>query len=610
MVYLILFFIIFTFSLNLVIKFNKKITETFFVVVSSIILILFLGGLFSLLKETFYLLILVSILSCIYNIYNYKKIILNKKNILSFSFVLFILIYIIAAIGMNGRLLVHWDEFSHWGLSIKNMFYLDEFYTSANSTTLFKDYPPAVGLLQYFVLKLNGKFDESLLYFSNFILILSMLFSILKIFKKDLKTESLLVLFIILFIPTILYYDAFINLQVDLMLACLFFYTIFIYYSEEESKFKYFNLILSLIILVLTKEIGLLLATGSLIIVCIDKLFIENKFNLSIIKKNLKKILLLFLAIFLPYLIWKLYINVSGVCSSWQNNSSISHILKGNTYHITVIKNFILYIFREKISYIVPFTIFNWIILFVLWGKIIINKFKSNKEREKIKNLIILLLLGFGAYLFILLILYLLKFPEYEALTLASLNRYSGTYIMAMILILAFFTLKFILNNKNAKIILLSIFSFICLFINIEPILSLTGYFSISKSYTVEKRNQYNDFQNTINQINKESKIYFIAQNTKGEEYYTAQYISSPIKLNDGKFSIGKPYNIDDIWTIDISVIKWEQELFNFDYVYIYKTDGEFFNIYGELFSSEIKNNSLYKIIKQKDNKIILEEVK
>lgn len=54
-----------------------------------------------------------------------------------------------------------WDEFSHWGVMVKEMFRLDQFY-SINLSTLMvhKDYPPILQLYELFYLKIAGGYNE------------------------------------------------------------------------------------------------------------------------------------------------------------------------------------------------------------------------------------------------------------------------------------------------------------------------------------------------------------------------------------------------------------------------------------------------------------------
>src|SRR5690606_11894831 len=137
-------------------------------------------------------------------------------------------------------------------------------------------------------------------------------------------------------------------------------------------------------------------------------------------------------------------------------------------------KNFVKYIMGTKTTFMFTFTIFNFIVVFVLWSLIIIKQYKKSIEQKRIKSLFFFLLLGLGGYLLLLLTLYMTKFGEYESVRLASFERYAGTYLAAILLILVVFTLKFLLNKNNTKFILFATLCFISFF-NIDPVLSITG---------------------------------------------------------------------------------------------------------------------------------------
>ncbi len=67
--------------------------------------------------------------------------------------------------------LVDWDDFSHWGKSLKIMFYSGELYTAPESTDGFKSYPPATVLLQYTLMRAVGSaFREDMALYANALL--------------------------------------------------------------------------------------------------------------------------------------------------------------------------------------------------------------------------------------------------------------------------------------------------------------------------------------------------------------------------------------------------------------------------------------------------------
>ena len=94
--------------------------------------------------------------------------------------VMFAVIYIV----YSGKILAGWDEFSHWGLVVKNMFIFDRFGNCPESTVSFRDYPPGTALWQYFTAKaFSSRLGENHIYHAMGWLIISLQASFLRFFS-------------------------------------------------------------------------------------------------------------------------------------------------------------------------------------------------------------------------------------------------------------------------------------------------------------------------------------------------------------------------------------------------------------------------------------------
>ncbi|MCP4180591.1 MAG: hypothetical protein GY756_22740 [bacterium] len=71
-----------------------------------------------------------------------------------------------------------WDEFTHWGRSIKELIFYNSLPTAHNTTLKFPDYPPIVSLFHYYFSYFLG-FSEGITYVSMSCLIFSSLWSVL-----------------------------------------------------------------------------------------------------------------------------------------------------------------------------------------------------------------------------------------------------------------------------------------------------------------------------------------------------------------------------------------------------------------------------------------------
>lgn len=626
MSYILLIAIVLNTSLSYSIYFNKKIEETIFLSILGKILILFLTGVTISLEIGFYLIILLNIILFIYNILNlWKNKNIIKTNILTIGLWLFLISCLLFIWITYGRVAVVWDEFSHWALVVKNMYGLNNFGIGPDGTVMAKNYLSGTSLFQYFATKLSGEFNESILYFSMDLMVISFVLPMFKNIKKYKKISPYLIFLLVLFIPTIFYPDIYNTLYVDAILGIAFSYALYSYllnYNDGLNKFNLINLSASLLMLIFIKEIGLVLAFLVLVIILLDNLFIRNKFEFNIKKiwNENKLILLTFLPLIIVKILWIVYMNNYDVNSLLDNNSifdAIKNLLFGNitpTY-VEVGSNFIKSLFYHPLvdsSYLTT-TYVSSIGIFIASSYIIIINLKKEKTKSSYILSNSLIVLGALGYALMLLLSYLSVFSEYEASRLASFQRYISTYSLGMLLLVsAQFLNNFSLDNKKQNAFLITLFIALIYFGNHTAYLN-TIFARINVNNSYEVRQNYQIFKNKINKyVEKDERIYFISTDDKGFDYWVSRYEITPKKMNlNYGWSIGNKYNEEDIWTIFKTTEEWKQELFkDYDYVYLFDIDEPFIQQYGELFSNSIENNQLYKINKNISNVPILQIIK
>lgn len=624
--YVIILIILLNMSIAFSIYFDKRIEETLFLSILGIVLIIFLSGFVFNLLVGVYIIILLSSLLFIYNficIYKKKKII--KENIFTPSFFFFIVFSIFLILLNFGRLFIVWDEFSHWALVVKNMFYLNTFGLGSDSTVLAKSYLSGTSLFQYFCVKLNGTYNESILYFAQNLMFFSLILPIFKNFKKLNNIMLWLSMAIVVLLPTLFYPYFYNSIYVDGMLGIAFAYSIYSYYLNYENgldKFNKINLSASILMLIFIKDFGLILSLITIFIILIDNIFIRNKFSVKILLKNSKDIILIYLPAIIIKILWTIELkkNVENVTSSNSLLSSIINLFKEGLvgYKTTVYYEFKNALFFRSlssssmlnISFVVGICIF--ILLYCL---LTYNIKKSKLKTSYIFSEFTIILGGLG-YALLILIAYLILFSEYEALRLASYERYISTYTLGMLLIIVALIINKYSNilRKNNIFCIISIISLICI-INYSALLNMVKYARDSINNTKDIRNQYKKFKSiTDKYVKKGDLLYFISTNDDGIDFYIARYELTPNKMNlNYAWSIGNPYNDSDIWTVQISKEDWAKHLINdYNYVYLFDIDEQFISKYNTLFdvnSKSINDNQLYKVEKNKVNEKILKLV-
>lgn len=232
---------------------------------------------------------------------------------------------------------------------------------------------------------------------------------------------------------------------------------------------------------------------------------------------------------------------------------------------------------------------------------------------RKQKNFIFQLLIFIGLYLYsgMILITYLVGFDEYESTTLASVDRYLGSYFLGLFIVTIFMLIRYIINLRNNRLSSTIKISFILfILLSIMPINNLVDNTLLQQTSTTARhqiREPYEDMLKYKNLLDpKKDRVYIISQNTTGLDYYVLIYNFTPVRTQPWArtWSLGKPYSADDQWTANISVGEWAKRLKGYSYVYLFNVDDRFINDYGQLFENinDIKNKNLYSVRKIGDS--------
>lgn len=634
MTYIYLFLILFNTSSAIAFFFKRRIEETIFISIFFEILVLFLFGICFNLDIGYHFLIILNLPTFIYNMFyiiKHKKLAL-KESILTPGLFAFILVYILFIWINYGRMAIIWDEFSHWALVTKNMFYLDNFGLGLDSTVVFKSYLSGTSLFQYFILKINSVYDESLLFFGMCLTSFSLLLPMMKKFNNIKSISFFLNLFILIVIPTLLYGQYYTSIYVDAILGICFAAALYIYYFNYNEGLNSFNIVcLSSLtmMLVFIKDIGFYLACLVALTVLIDTFFVRKVIKLNTLcKEGAKLVLIIFPAIFIR-IIWakELLLNnigsnfSSSLPSSFLNNLKLIFTSNRSGYKAEVIHNYLYAIFNVKlINSSIGLSFFMIVIAFALLSYKLVEDIKNKPEIKK--YVIFTLVSGAGAvgYALLILLSYLSFFSEYESLMLASFERYLGTYSLGLI-ILSFSLLlnKYSYDVKKLTKYLLSCILFLLIFTNFNQIIDITYYARGLVYQTKVSREVYKKGKDSIlKNVSSGEFVNFISTNDAGRDYWIMKYETSPKKviksLVDGDWSIGEPYSESDIWTVNKSEKEWSEELKKeFDYVYLFDIDEKFIASYKDVFkikkNSKIEDNQLYKVNKKAQGIQVLELV-
>lgn len=626
MTYIYLFLILFNTSSAIAFFFKRRIEETIFISIASSVLILFLSGVFFNLKVGYYIFMLMQLPIFIFNIYYLLKYKPKLKNyVLTPGLFVFIVMYLLFIWISYGLMAMAWDEFSHWALVVKNMFYLNNFGLGSDSNVVAKNYLSGTSIFQYFLMKLNGKYDESFLFFGMNIMTLSFIIPLFRYFNKFKHLSMYIFLFVIIIIPSLFYANYYRTLYVDALLGFAFAYSLYIYiFNSEEGlrPYNYINLSLALAMLAFIKDIGIYLAFVTFSTILIDNIFAKNE-NKKAFVIRIIKVVTLAIPLVIVKLLWILTLSNNLVVSSTKSTSGfLSNFFllfslnrTGNKF--LIINNFIEAIFSKGLfGNQIFISFFSALIIFFCIAYIVVEKASKTNEKRTYIIMVIMAELGAIGYALMLLLSYLTVFSEYEALMLASYERYTLTYILGLSILLMAIIVK---KNKNdfANLFKVLVISLVILVVstNFSVVTDMTifarGFIAESKEF----RDDYVISKSALKNITPGKYVHFISTNNSGLDYWVMRYEMVPnnvIKsINWGDWSIGTAYSENDIWTVNKTSGEWADDLKKeYDYVYLFNIDERFISSFKNNFNispDDIKDNQLYKVNKQSKTNSVLE---
>ena len=535
-----------------------------------------------------------------------------KNNYLTFGLLSFIILYIFIFIYDFKRNFFAWDDVSHWGLMVKEMFRLDNFYSINESTLLIhKDYPPIMQLYELFWVKLSGSFKEcytiralQTFYISFLLPFLNLDNPIKKInfntFNECIRVYIKTIIFIFIILLTLLFFDTHIILNTtynDYLLSILVVYGILLIFFEKEktSNFLIINLSILFTFIILTKQVSLAFYAMIFFFYIIN--IIKSKKVNKI--KIVEIVLLLIIIPLFTMFIWNKYVDQFNIYKQFvisdiklnelhdivTNSKNERHIIV-TKYKEAIINQNLSHITFGKISYLYSYIIYTILslILFLLFKKI--NK----------KNFIkyyITITIGYIGYAIMMLILYLFCFKE-EGFVLASFDRYMATYILIAFISLIIILIKYP-KFKDSIMLYISIAFVIIILIN----KSVLAYVAPRLKEIDRTQTQLGTIANNIAKVTEEdSKVFILSQNVDhcGKQIYVNYYINPrSTNFKDTMFDTNCT-NCEE---------KMKEYLKNYDYLYIFGKTSELNEKYPSI--RPLKINQVYKIINDNENITFIE---
>jgi hypothetical protein len=507
-----------------------------------------------------------------------------------------------------------WDEFSFWALSTKIIYESNALFLS-DSPTVFKHYPPAQQLFQYLFLNSIGWAEKYVLYAQGGFVLSCILYISSSIVKKQIIQ---LVAFYTFCISIYYFNFGYTNIYVDPLLAVLFAACFLSVIKIEKNTIDYFLIFISVSVLILIKEIGLLLSFIIFTVFVTSELFTKEyktKTHYLFLKKLTPSFIYLII-ILITYKSWHIYLGSIGVIKSHAINSPSDFFIGQGlirlgataTEFISRINNpnFFIIGFNKPIISLSIISVSMVLGIFGILSIALSAVSKSIKETFFPNIIVFVCFFGYTAFLFLT---YLVFFSEYEGVRLASLERYISTYILAWTLIsFSFFLSQFEKINTYASFFLAVILLGSTIYYSPDQFNIDIGGIK-SKPNLVGARIKVEELTDTIKKyIKKEEKAYFIIQNSTGFEKYIFNYAMLPYASSWWCWSLGSKYNDGDVWTCDKKI---NEVIDGYQFVAVYQADDQFWRDNQKFFDpvARGKVSGVFKVVRDEFNNITLVEV-
>lgn len=542
------------------------------------------------------------------------------QNFFTPAFGIFAFLFIMACWLNLGKMACSWDEFSHWADIVKVMTTLDDFGTNPESYSAFQSYPPAMSLFQYFLEKLYswfgaGTFSEWRMYLAYQIFA----FTFMLPFLKDLNrkkwgggTAATLAFFLC---PLVYYNTFYTQIYIDPFLGILSgagLASVFV--CKKRDALYTLRILFTCSVLVLSKDAGLFLAA---VVACAYALDCclggKQSGGNRLWIKNCVCIIGAVLAVMLPKQLWSWHLKVSGAQIAFARAVDIKKLVeiicnRETGYQRTVWEEFYRALFTKAIAIgntgvTVNYAVMFLISMLLLYGLVLWYKRSVDLYTGKGKLLFCMVCIQSAVYTVGLCVTYIFKFGEYEAVRLASFERYMNIALLSVGVVITM--LYCIAMQRICKERAFMAFAIVVVMLLISPGEYIYDYVSRNTvEESVQVRGYYEPLNGAIQEyVTPKSRIYFVSQGTTGFDYWVMRYNVRPNTFNPNfTWSIGEPFYEGDIWTRQITAEQWQEELLeDYDYVALYKVNDFFRSQFASLFAEaeDISENSVYRINKE-----------
>lgn len=528
---------------------NIKIHKAFYpaLIFSSITLAIFIGGILNILNLMVYLVFFTGCILFFLHLDMIKKLTVSSD-------LLFLILFAGAfLILLKGQKLLHYDNFSHWGLVVRQILLTGRFPNFQDEIIIFQAYPLGSASFIYYVSRIISS-SEGCWMFAQVLLIISMLTTLFAFQKKNAVMHFIVISLSTLFILG--YNIPPQDLLVDTLLSIVGGAAYLLEWNCRKD-YNHISYVAPLLCLLITIKNS---AIFFVIIILADIILFALKNKEAMTADIIKKIILVCASPFAVLLIWNRHVNYvfqSGLTSkhsmSLENYASVF-----KQKDITQISD----ICHQFANRLLHENAFVYILIFSLLIMIAISMFNRNdKPILSSKLTAVHTILAYLFYQIGTLGMYIFSMPTYEASYLAAFDRYHKTIIVYLIMInlaggCILINHIIIRESKNIRTLFAELLVAIVLIIEFISYSNTSEFILLQNQYTETPRYR---LEKIISKYNIEKgRSYFIclSDDDRGYYKYLARYLMQSIQIKSIK--VNNSQDIQDIANYDYII--------NFDY--------------------------------------------
>ena len=534
------------------------------------------------------------------------------------GFFVFLAICLFFLVMDYGRWFSEWDEYSHWGKMVKEMFRLDRFYSEPQSDLLVhKDYPPFAVIFEMLWCRFSGGYSAGgatmALHILGFSMVLPLALEQLNGEKKTGRLQKLIskLAIVAAFLLLIFNFNHVQPMTIYLDLFLPLFYVSLILMAEDRelrrSGFGFTMILLGQFGLIITKQMGLaFVLLVWFFYTMLEALELSSEGKVSQEKKSGRWVILAVksLAILITpavsYSIWNHYITNLGLTGQFSfeiiNVGTIIRILAGGgdyIQHLTYVK-FIRALFTTNLGTgIFSMTYASAVLLAFCMLAVLAYLFRTVVHRGEILPYAVLFAVGSAGYAFTMLVLYMFCYSEGEMSVLASYERYMSTYILSEYVIL-FLLLVRLLARKKVDV---CTYPVALGMLGIGLLMAGTGGVSqLMPQMFCEKDGDYKEQAYEIQRLTPaDAEVFLISSHNDVYTYILTYYLDD--RRIDKRYLTSNvaTWGADntDYWNAVLDCIRED------GYVYLYNVTDEVRDALGQYMDDEFVEQALYVAVEE-----------